>query len=543
MSEESPAKSRRRIPVWLFVVVIVVAAGVGVGITSLVATIGQHKGEAAVSNLQIAKLDETTVDPAIWGQNYPIQYDLYMKTAQFTPTTHNPALVAHTPTAVDPRTQTTAEKIDEDPRLVTMWKGYAFAIDYRHLRGHAYMLLDQQTTKRVLERAQPGACANCHTSLPEVEQELGGGTSDEQMADGWAAMNKMPYLQLAQYTKHPISCIDCHDPATMKLRVTRPAFENGIKALKASQGIKDYDVNRDASTAEMRTYVCAQCHVEYYFTADDNKTLTFPWKYGTDINDEYQYYQDLGFSDFQHAMTGAPIVKAQHPEFEVWSQGVHAANGVTCADCHMNYEQVGATKVSNHDVTSPMASDESINATCGTCHTSSTQTIRDEVAAIQNRFVDSRDRTMDALTQFITDLQKAEKDKTASPEAIEAAKQYQRFASFYADWAYSENSYGFHAPDFLQRVLQQSLDASRKGQLILTGAAPASVDPSDVAAANQAKSDASGLGLGTSDQAVGSGDVTPGPTPPPAPTTPAPGAPLTPMPTAPIVATPYPGQK
>jgi len=532
MSEESPEKRKRGIPPWVFVLVIIVAAAVGVGITALVGSIGQHKGEAAAGFTQVVKLDETTVDPAVWGQNFPTQYDLFLQTAVFTPTAHNPELVQQTPTAVDPRTETTASKIEQDPRLVTMWKGYAFSIDYRHLRGHAYMLYDQQTTKRVLERAQPGACLNCHASIGEIQSQLGGGTSPDQMAAGWAAMNKMPYLQATAMAQHPLSCIDCHDPATMKLRVTRPAFVTGIAALKASEGIQNYDVNRDATTQEMRTFVCAQCHVEYYFKADD-KTLIFPWKYGTDINDEFQYYQDIGFSDFQHALTGAPIIKAQHPEFEVWSQGVHAANGVTCADCHMAYQRVGATKVSNHDVTSPMASDASINASCGTCHTSSTQVLRDEVTAIQNRYVDSRDRTMDALTQFITALQAAEQNNTASPEAIEAAKQYQRFASFYADWAYSENSYGFHAPDFLQRVLQQSLDASRKGQLILKGLAPAEVDPSDVAAANQAQSQASGLGLGTAQKAIDAGNVTPPASPAPV-VTPAPGVPLTPAPTAPV---------
>ena len=530
MSEENAGK--RRVPMWTFVLVIIVAAALGVGITALVGSIGVRKGEATATFTKVVELDEKTVDPAIWGQNFPIQYGMYLKTANFTPTTHNPALVPHTPTAVDPRTETTAEKIEEDPRLVTMWKGYAFSIDYRHLRGHAYMLYDQQTTKRVLERAQPGACLNCHTSIGEVQRELGGGDSPEQMAAGWAAMNKMPYLQATDYAKHPISCADCHDPATMKLRVTRPAFENAITALKASQGIKNYDVNRDATTQEMRTYVCAQCHVEYYFDGD-GKTLTFPWKYGTDINDEYRYYQDIGFSDFRHALTGAPILKAQHPEFEVWSQGVHAANGVSCADCHMNYQRDGATKVSNHDVTSPMASDASINASCGTCHTSSAQVIRDRVTTIQNRFVDSRDRTMDALTQFITALQQAQEKKTASPEAIEAAKQYQRFASFYADWAYSENSYGFHAPDFLQRVLQQSMDASRKGQLILQGLAPAAVDPSDVAAAHQAQAEGSGLGLGTAQHAINAGNVTPPASPAPI-VTPAPGGPLSPAPTAPV---------
>src|SRR5690606_24741833 len=116
---------------------------------------------------------------------------------------------------------------------------------------------------------------------------------------------------------------DCHDPETMALRVTRPAFITGIKALKAHQGIKDYDVNRDATRQEMRTYVCAQCHVEYYFRGPE-KTLTYPWHNGIKVEEIEQYYDEQEFSDWTHGVTGAPVLKAQHPEFETWSQGIHA---------------------------------------------------------------------------------------------------------------------------------------------------------------------------------------------------------------------------
>src|SRR5690606_5244512 len=153
--------------------------------------------------------------------------------------------------------------------------------------------------------------------------------------------------------EHPVSCLDCHDPDTMNLRVTRPGFLNGIKAYKASQGVSDYDVNRDATRQEMRTYVCAQCHVEYYFTKPDNQ-LTYPWHNGLRIEQIEKYYDDIGFYDWTHGITGAPMLKAQHPEFELWNQGIHAQAGVSCADCHMPYRRVGAMKVSDHHVRSPL---------------------------------------------------------------------------------------------------------------------------------------------------------------------------------------------
>ena len=62
-------------------------------------------------------------------------------------------------------------------------------------------------------------------------------------------------------------------------RVTRPGFIEGMRALKASQGVNDYDVNRQATRQEMRAFVCGQCHVEYYFKGPE-KRLTYPWARG-----------------------------------------------------------------------------------------------------------------------------------------------------------------------------------------------------------------------------------------------------------------------
>jgi nitrite reductase (cytochrome c-552) len=329
----------------------------------------------------------------------------------------------------------------------------------------------------------------------------------------------------------------------MDLRLSRPAAIEGIKVLKASQGLgDDYDVNKQASRQEMRSYVCAQCHVEYYFAQSYNNgftdaegkpvpdnTLTFPWSNGTDIDDMWAYYRgpdavtftnpdgvESTHTDINHAITGAKVVKAQHPEFEVWSEGVHADNNVSCADCHMSYTREGSQKVSNHHVTTPMAD---MNGTCGTCHAAADlSTLETRVTTIQNRFVDSRDRALDALEGLIFDLQpvngvrlaklQAEgTELTPAQQAVVAsldgltdeqrafvdsvtdeqfalAKQYQDQASFYVDFMYSENSFGFHAPDYAQRVLSQSLEASLKGQLALRGVSAEDLAPSDVAAAH-----------------------------------------------------------
>ena len=119
-----------------------------------------------------------------------------------------------------------------------------------------------------------------------------------------------------------------------------------------------------ATRQEMRTYVCAQCHVEYYFAGDD-KVLTFPWEKGLTIDDIEAYYTEVGFKDWDHAETNAPMLKMQHPEFEMYSQGLHAASGVACADCHMPYVREGGVKVSDHWIRSPLTN---IEDACQTCH-------------------------------------------------------------------------------------------------------------------------------------------------------------------------------
>lgn len=229
-----------------------------------------------------------------------------------------------------------------------MWDGYAFAVDFREERGHAYMLDDQTFTERQNVTKQPGSCVNCHASAYAAYKKLGNG----DIVQGFKALNKMPYAEARKEVSHPVACIDCHDPQTMQLRITRPAFMEGIRVAKASQGIQNFDVNRDATRQEMRAYVCGQCHVEYYFKGPE-KELTFPWQNGLKIENIVAYYDEVKHKDWTHAQSGADVLKAQHPEFEMYNQGIHARSGVSCADCHMPYIREGAMKISSHHVRSP----------------------------------------------------------------------------------------------------------------------------------------------------------------------------------------------
>ena len=457
---------------WVPIVVLLFVAVVAAGLTWLLTNIFQHKEEARNPFTKVVELDDSTYDPAVWGKNFPIQYEQYKKTAEDT----DGDFVKVDPTADDPREYHTLSRIEMEPRAQLMWRGYAFSVDYTEPRGHEWALEDQKHTQRTQPKfKQPGTCLNCHASMPEVYDKLGNG---DRMA-GFHAMNSMSYEEAVQHASSTIACIDCHDPKTMELRITRPAFMEGIKKAKALEGITDYDVNRDATNQEMRTYVCAQCHVEYYF-AGEGKTLTFPWDKGLTAYDAMAYYDEVGWTDYKHAESGAPILKAQHPDFETWSQGIHAANGVTCADCHMAYQRNGAAKVSNHQIMSPMANDETINASCLTCHHSTEAEMRQRVEKIQTTWQSSLNVSFTALEGLINDIKAAEANGTATEEQLTLARDYQRKAQFVVDYSFSENGRGFHAPQYSVSMLNQATDWARSGQLALRGVSVENGKPSAI---------------------------------------------------------------
>ncbi|MBI3025667.1 MAG: ammonia-forming cytochrome c nitrite reductase subunit c552 [Candidatus Tectomicrobia bacterium] len=449
----------RRRGLGLVVLVVVAAAAAMVGGLALLVNIMERKQEARNPFYRVVELNDEIEDPAVWGRNFPLQYDRYRRTVDQVRTRFGGSeALPRTPTKADPRSVVAQSKIEEDPRLKTMWAGYAFSKDFREERGHAYMLDDQTFTERQIVAQQPGTCAHCHASVYVPYQKLGGG----DLIKGFEKMNQMPYMEARKLLKHPVACIDCHSPATMQLRVTRPGFIEGIRALKAFQGVPNYDVNKMATRQEMRAFVCGQCHVEYYFKGPE-KRLVYPWSEGLKVENIQAYYDRARFRDWTHADTGAPALKAQHPEFEMWSQGIHARSGVTCADCHMPYERAGALKISDHHVRSPLLN---INRACQTCHKWSETELKSRVEQIQERTYRLRNIAMDALMALIADL-KAARAKGLQGPALAEAQDFQRKAQFYLDFVEAENSTGFHAPQEAARILGESIDFSRKGQLAL----------------------------------------------------------------------------
>jgi nitrite reductase (cytochrome c-552) len=428
-------------------------------LTGLLVNIFERKQESRNPFYRVVELTDQIEDPAIWGKNFPLQYDDYRRTVDQVRTRFGGSeALPHTPTQADPRTVVAQSRLEEDPRLKIMWAGYAFSKDFREERGHAYMLEDQTFTERQQVAKQPGTCMQCHASVFLPYRKLG----DGDPIRGFEKMNQMPYTEARKFVSHPIACIDCHDPGSMQLRVTRPGFIEGIRALKASQGVQNYDVNTMATRQEMRAFVCGQCHVEYYFKGPE-KRLVYPWSKGLKIDDIAAYYDEVKFKDWTHAETGAPALKAQHPEFEMWNQGIHARSGVACADCHMPYKREGALKISDHHVRSPLLN---INRACQTCHRWPEEELKARVETIQERTFKLRNLAMDSLVDLINDLKTAK--AAGKPEAeLATALDFQRKAQFFLDFVEAENSTGFHAPQEAARILGESINFSRKGQIAI----------------------------------------------------------------------------
>lgn len=443
-----------------------------VAIAALLMNIEQRKNEAAKPYVRVAEVTEDTTDPSVWGLNWPLEYDFYKKTALRTKTKFG----GHGGSESLP-----SEKSSKYPWLTTIYQGYAFAIDYRERRGHAYMLVDQEQTKR-LTVPQSGSCLHCHASIMPLYRALGDGDAMK----GFENSYKLSY-QEANKKLHdlghafPVSCVDCHDPKTMNLRVTRPGFINGIRELANSnaevpqfpsieiwrQGSRKepYDPNRDATRNEMRSFVCGQCHVEYY--CGGKSSLVFPWGKGLSVEDIEKYWEEKkfpdgsNFYDFTHKITGAKIFKAQHPEFEVWSQGTHSRAGVSCADCHMPYVRSGASKVSDHWVRSPLLN---INRACQVCHSVSEQELQARVEKIQDRNYELLQNAGLAVDDLIKQIAKA-REEGATEKQIEKSLELQRKAQWYLDFVSSENSMGFHAPQETARILANAANLARQGQI------------------------------------------------------------------------------
>jgi len=506
---------------------VMIASALGTAVVAyvLVVMFGR-KAEQQNPFYKVAEVSEISTNSAPWGLNFPNHYDEYLANAGDKFYGGSSALPE--------------SKLDIYPWLKRFYAGYAFSIDFRKARGHAYMLYDQGVTERITKKPQAGACIHCHASatvmwrkkgleamgLPADDATLAADFIMPAVIKGFQEVSRLPYSEVLamveaapdgtpddmpgpfpqaptggftgefageklpdgahpQGKAHPVGCIDCHNPKNMDIRVTRPGFMQGIADLAAPDApvphlpsiekwrrgdrSTPYDPNRDGSRQEMRSFVCGQCHVEYYCA--NKEVLTFPWGNGLRAEDEETFWNDMTFSDgeqfydWKHAETGAKLLKVQHPEFEMWSQGIHARSGVACVDCHMPYERKGAMKLTNHTVQSPLAR---VNNACQTCHNVSEADLVARVVNIQDKNRQLLGRAADAMIDML-DTINAAKAAGATDEDLAPIYDLQRKATWRLDWVASENSMGFHADQEAARVLAESIDYSRQAQAAAVG--------------------------------------------------------------------------
>ncbi len=470
MAEKSTASNRRA--QLIIVALVVLLALATFAVMMLYQNISQRKDEAKQVVFQVANINEEVIDPSVWGQNFPRQYDTYKRTVDTARTKHGGSEAF--------------QKLDDDTRWRELFNGYAFGVDYREERGHAYMLTDQFETERTKQFRQPGACLHCHAAvIPAYKQkgrEAGVPDSDTlaQIMKGFEIVCAMPWDSANKLVDHPVACGDCHEPKSMNLRVTRPGFLNGIQRLAESgtsmphlpsitrwqNGPKteQYNPNKEATRQEMRSFVCGQCHVEYYFKGKE-KLLTYPWHDGIAVENIETYYDSVKHVDWTHTTSGAPVLKAQHPEFEMWSQGIHARSGVACADCHMPYYREGAIKISDHHVRSPLLN---IARACQNCHRYPESEILARAVRIQDKTKDVMIRAEESVLDLIAAIDVA-KLAGADSLSLAPARDFHRKAQWRLDFIAAENSMGFHASQEATRILAEAIDYARQGFSALPG--------------------------------------------------------------------------
>jgi len=510
----------------------------------------QNEGTGGIASKELVELSDDNPTFDHWGKNFPDHLDMYLTVEK------------EAPVVTEFGGNLAYSKLIRYPQLTVLWAGYPFSIDANEERGHFWIQVDQMDTARNNKDflnshgfkafgGQPTACMNCHSGWTPWLLNNTKGADDQEK---WIAFNSTKYWTMIKNVpavngsaegseqhagphggkRMGVTCADCHNPNDMQLRITRKAAINALVKFRGYES--DPVTGVKATREEMRTLVCSQCHVEYYFRPTGTKVkvmgesiandpskkwwngtqktydehefwrngnspteievagleLVFPWaewKKGEPFriemfDDYYDKVRNIFPADWTHKLSGAPMIKIQHPESELYSGGVHAANGVSCADCHMPYVRKGSKKLTQHNITSPL---QDINAACKTCHTQSEDYLRAQIKDIQNSVAYDLRSAEYATVSLITDIQNLRTALGAMPEyqsegkadatkintALKEVLELHRKAQMRGDFVGAENSTGFHNPREASRMLLQAVDMARMGQTKLVEIAAA----------------------------------------------------------------------
>ena len=423
----------------LFLATIVVVFFLGL----LASSILERRTEAIFAYTPQVKYGQYEPRNEIWGENFPREYQSYLQTSDtsFRTKYNGPAMI---------------DMLGEDPRLVVLWAGYGFSKDYNQARGHYYAVKDIWNTLRtggpVADRKSPmpNTCWTCKSpDVPRLMNEIGAAKFYE---GSWETKG--------HEIINPIGCADCHDARTMNLHITRPAL---IEAFER--------IGKDVTTAshqEMRSLVCAQCHVEYYFNknipgAEGIPYLTLPWDKGMSAEEMEEYYDAMNFSDWTHAMSRAPMLKAQHPGYEIYLSGTHASRGVSCADCHMPYISEGGQKFTSHHVVSPL---QNVSNSCQVCHRQETERLVRDVYERQDKIIENRNKLEELLVRAHVEAKKAW-ELGATEKKMQDILMDIRHAQWRWDYAAASHGASFHSSVETGRVISTGITLAEEARLKL----------------------------------------------------------------------------
>ncbi len=407
----------------------------------LASSILERRAEAAYVNVPKNEIKQFDPRNEVWGENYPREFQSYYQTADTTfQSKYNGNVMI--------------DMLEVDPRLVVLWAGYAFSKEYNQGRGHIYSIEDVRNILRTgapkskTDGPMPTTCMTCKgPDVPRLMNERG----VAQFYTGqWAS--------LGAEVVNPIGCGDCHDAKTMNLRISRPAL---IEAFER-QG---KDVTK-VSHQEMRSLVCAQCHVEYYFnkkTVEGANYLTFPWDKGFSAEAMEEYFDEAEFSDWTHALSKAPMLKAQHPGYEVYMTGIHAQRGVSCADCHMPYKSEGGQKFTDHKIQSPL---NNIANSCQVCHREEAATLMANVYERQDKIIENRDKLEELIVRSHIEAKKAW-DLGADDTQMRNILMGIRHSQWRWDYAAAGHGNSFHSPVEIGRVIATGIDIAQETRIKL----------------------------------------------------------------------------
>jgi len=438
-------KQRPWIAWLLFLVTVVVVFMLGL----LASSVMERRAEAVFAYTPQVELSDWEPRNEVWGENYPREFQSYYQTED-------------TSFRSKYNGNTMIDMLEVDPRLVVLWAGYGFSKDYNQGRGHYYAVTDLNNSLRTGapktkdEGPMPATCWTCKS--PDVPRVMNKLMEEHGAEEGLAEFYRGKWAKLGMEIVNPIGCADCHDPENMNLRITRPAL---IEAFQR-QG---KDITK-ASHQEMRSLVCAQCHVEYYF--DKNKFegsnyLTFPWDNGMSCEDMEEYYDEMEFKDWTHKLSKAPMLKAQHPGYEVYLTGIHADRGVSCADCHMPYKSEGGVKFTDHKIQSPI---NNVANSCQVCHREETSKLIANVFERQDRILENRDKLEELIVRAHVEAKFAW-DNGASDEQMKDILMDIRHAQWRWDYAAASHGGSFHSPVETGRIISTGITIAQEGRIKL----------------------------------------------------------------------------